>query len=119
MSNIPLYIGVKDLKSVTYFTLLPLFVKWSKNHALSINDLWLHFKEWVKLIPLGPDDEDINVISSKFFQPKGKLKVLHFQSNKVLDLYLEISYEVYTQVLECLEWKGTGRVLNVIAISSA
>ena len=35
--------------------------------------------------------------------PKGKLKVLQFQSNKVLELYLEISHETYSEVLDHLE----------------
>ncbi|KAF8510666.1 hypothetical protein BU17DRAFT_69950 [Hysterangium stoloniferum] len=74
ISNIPLHIGVRDLKAVAYFTLLPLFTKWSKNQPLSINDLWLCFKDWVELIPLGSDNEDIN-----------------------------ISYESYTKALDCLE----------------
>jgi hypothetical protein len=103
VSNIPLHIGVQDLKAVAYFTLLPLYSRWSKDHSLSIDDLRLRFKDWVELIPLGPDNEDINAISSKFYVPKGKSKVLQFQPNKVLDLYLEISYETYSQVLERLE----------------
>lgn len=103
ISNIPLHIGVRDLKAVAYFTLLPLFVKWSKNHALSIEDLRLRFKEWVELIPQGPDDEDINAISNKFYVPKGKSKTLQFQPSKVLDLYLEIGYETYSRVMEHLE----------------
>ena len=103
ISNIPLHIGVEDLKAVAYFTLLPLFIKWSKNHTLSIEDLRLRFKDWVELISQGPDDEDVNAITNKFFVPKGKSKVPQFQPNKVLDLFLEIGYETYSRVLEHLE----------------
>jgi hypothetical protein len=63
----------------------------------------LRFKDWVELIPLGPDNEDINAILNKFYVPKGKSKVLQFQANKVLELYLEIGYETYSGVLERLE----------------
>ena len=101
--NIPLHIGVKDLKAVAYFTLLPPFTNWSKYYMLPVNKLRLRFKDWVELIPLGPDNEDINAISSKFYVPKGKSKVLQFQSNKVLELYLEISHETYSEVLDHLE----------------
>ncbi len=73
---------MKDLKAIAYFTLLPLFSKWSKEFPLSVNDLQLRFKDWVELIPLGPKDEDVNAISSKFFIPKGKSKALQFQPNK-------------------------------------
>ena len=97
ISNIPLYIGVRDLKIIAYFTLLPLFLKWSKDQPLSIDNLQLRFKDWVELIPLGSGEEDVNAISSKFFVPKGKSKVLQFQRNKVLDLYLEMTYEMYSQ----------------------
>jgi hypothetical protein len=100
ISNIPLYIGVRDLKTIAYFTLLPLFVKWSKNQPLSIDDLRLRFKDWVELIAQGPGDEDVNAISNKFFMPKGKTKVLQFQRNKVLDLYLEMAYDTYSQILD-------------------
>jgi hypothetical protein len=63
----------------------------------------LRFKDWVELISQGPDDEDINAITNKFYVPKGKSKALQFQPNKVLDLYLEIGYETYNRVLERLE----------------
>ena len=77
-------------------------MKWSKDYLLSLDDLWLRSKEWVELIPLGLGDEDINAISNKFFAPKGKSKVMQFQSNKVLALYLELGYEQYCKVLDCL-----------------
>ena len=38
---------------------------WSKDYTLAIEDLWLHFKDWVELIPAGPDNEDVGAISSK------------------------------------------------------
>jgi hypothetical protein len=105
VSNIPLHIGVKDLKAIAYFTLLPLFSKWSKQFPLSIDDLQLRFKDWVELIPLGDKDngEDVNAISSKFFVPKGKSKALQFQPNKVLDLYLELSNDRYREILDHLD----------------
>jgi hypothetical protein len=95
---------VKNLKAIAYFTLLPLFSKWSKEFPLSIDDLQLRFKDWVELIPLGPGkDEDVNAISSKFFVPKGKSKALQFQPNKVLDLYLELSNERYREISDHLD----------------
>jgi hypothetical protein len=91
------------LKTITYYTLLPLFMKWSKEYPLSLDNLRLRTKEWVELIPLGPDNEDINAISSKFFAPKGKSKVIQFQPNKVLTLYLELGHEQYRKVLDRLD----------------
>jgi hypothetical protein len=86
-----------------YYTLLPLFTEWSKDYPLSLEDLRLRTKEWVELIPLGPGDEDVNAISNKFFAPKGKSKVMQFQSNKVLALYLELGYKQYGKVLDHLD----------------
>ena len=40
VSNIPIYISVQELKRITYFTLLPPFMKWSKKGCtLAIEDL--------------------------------------------------------------------------------
>lgn len=39
ISNIPVYIGVRELKTIAYFTLLPLFAKWSKDDSLALEDL--------------------------------------------------------------------------------
>ena len=94
---------MKDLKAIAYFTLLPLFSKWSKEYPLSIDDLQLRFKDWVELIPLGPKDGDVNAISNKFFVPKGKSKALQFQPNKVLDLYLELSHDRHREILDHLD----------------
>ena len=35
--------------------------------------------------------------------PKGKSKTLQFQLNKVLVLCLELEYEMYCQIQECIE----------------
>ncbi len=114
VSNIPLHIGVKDLKAIAYFTLLPLFSKWSKEFPLSVNDLQLRFKDWIELIPLGPKDKDVNAISSKFFVPKGKSKALQFQPNKVLDLYLELSNDRYHEILDYLDDIENDAVCHII-----
>ena len=86
-----------------YFTLLPLFMKWSKDYTLVIEDLWLRFKDWVELIPAGPDNEDVGAISSKFFLPKEKSKMIQFHPNKVLELYLELAYDKYAEIQNYLE----------------
>lgn len=78
-------------------------MKWSKDHPLMLDDLRLRTKEWVELVPLGPGSEDINAISSKFFAPKGKSRIIQFQSNKVLPVYLELGYEKYCNVLNRLD----------------
>ena len=67
ISNIPLNIGVGHLKAVVYFTILPLFLKWSHDYPLSINDIKLHNKNWVELLPKGLGNEDLNAIESEFF----------------------------------------------------
>jgi hypothetical protein len=103
VSNIPVYIGIQELKRITYFTLLPPFMKWSQGYILAIEDLQLCSKDWVELIPAGPDNEDVGAISSKFFILKGKSKTIQFHPNKVLELYLELAYDKYAEVQNRLE----------------
>ena len=103
ISNIPVYIGVQELKHIAYFTLLPPFTKWSKDYNLAMEALRLQFEDWVELIPVGPGNKDMGAITSKFFLPKGKSKMIQFQSKKVLELYLELAYDRYTEILVHLE----------------
>jgi hypothetical protein len=99
ISNIPVHIGIQELKNIAYLTLLPPFIKWSKNDFLNTSDLCLRFKDWMELIPLGSSNEDVDAISSKFFLPKGKSKTIQFHPNKVLELYLELIFDRYAEVL--------------------
>jgi hypothetical protein len=98
ISNIPLNIGVTDLKSVAYFTILPIFVKWSHDYPLSIENVKLRYKNWVEMLPKGPGDEDKNAIESEFYTIKGKAKTRQFLPNKVLDIYLGISYSMRCEI---------------------
>ena len=118
ISDIPVYIGVQELKSITYFTLLPLFKQWSKNDTLSLEDLRLRFKNWVELVPLGTGDEDVNAISSKFFSPKGKSKTIQFHPGKGLELYLELAYSRYAEILLRLEEleEGLVRIFHFVTV---
>lgn len=78
-------------------------MKWSKGYTLAIKDLWLRFKDWVELIPAGPNNEDVSAILSKKLLLKGKSKMIQFNSNKVLELYLELPYDKYAEILKYLD----------------
>ena len=43
------------------------------------------------------------MISAKFFQLKERSKGIQFNPNKVLELYLELAYNWYAEILRCLE----------------
>lgn len=103
ISNIPLHIGVSHLKAIAYFTILPLFQKWSHNFSLSIDDVKLRNKNWVEMLPKGHGDEDVNAIESEFFTFKGKAKTRQYLPNKVLDLYLGISYAKRSEIDNYIE----------------
>ncbi|KAF8233820.1 hypothetical protein L208DRAFT_1377117 [Tricholoma matsutake] len=45
----------------------------------------------------------MGTISAKFFLPKGKSKTIQFTPNKVLELYLELAYNRYAEILGHLE----------------
>lgn len=57
-----------------------------------MDDVKLRNKSWVEMLPKGPGDEDVDAIESEFFTFKGKAKTCQYLPNKVLDLYLGISY---------------------------
>jgi hypothetical protein len=52
---------------------------------------------------VGPGDEDVNAIASKFFLPKGKMKTVQFKANSKLELYLELAHDRYTEILARIE----------------
>jgi hypothetical protein len=105
ISSIPLHIGVSHFKAIVYFTILPLFLKWSNKYPLSMDDVKLHNKNWVKMLLKGPGNENVDAIKSKVFTFKGKVKTCQYLLNKVLDLYLGISYakqnEIDNYIEEC------------------
>jgi hypothetical protein len=107
IGNIPVHIGVRALKAVTYYTLLPLFIEWSKGYLLVIDNVRLRSKDWVEMIApgQGDDSEDADAISNQFFvEKKGKSKGHpQFQRNKVLPVYIELIYKEYLKVMDHLE----------------
>lgn len=101
-----MHIGVKALKAVTYYTLLPLFIDWSKGYVIVIDKVRLRSKEWVEMIPQGQgdSDDDVDAISSHFYvEKRGKSKGPQFQRNKVLPVYIELMHKEYVKVMDRLE----------------
>jgi hypothetical protein len=80
-----------------------MFLKWSHDYPLSINDVKLRSKNWVELLPKGCEDEDMNAIENEFFTLKGKAKTRQFLPNKVLDLYLGISHLLRNEIENHIE----------------
>ena len=113
ITNIPLSIGVSHLKVVTYLTILPLFLKWSHNYPLSIDDVKLRSKNWVELLLKGSGDEDVNAIISDFFTCKGNAKTCQFLPNKVLDLYLGISHSLRNEIENHIEESENHDIISV------
>jgi hypothetical protein len=113
ITNIPLTIGVGHLKVVTYFTILPLFLKWSHNYPLSIDNVKLRSKNWVELLPKGSGDEDANAIETEFFTLKGKAKTRQFLPNKVLELYLGISHSLRNEIEDHIEESENHDIISV------
>ena len=56
-----------------------------------MDDVKLHNKNWVELLPKDPGDEDVDAIESEFFTLKGKAKTCQYFPNKVLDFTLELA----------------------------
>lgn len=55
------------------------------------------------MLPKGPGNEDVNAIESEFFTFKGKSKTRQYLPNKVLDIYLGISYVKRTEIDNYIE----------------
>ena len=62
------------------------------------------------MLPKGPGNEDVNAIESEFFTLKGKAKTRHYLPNKVLDLYLGISYMKRCEIDDYIEEYNTNSV---------
>jgi len=45
VNNVPIHIGVQDLKMITFLILCPLFLKWSKDYFISIDEVHLCNKD--------------------------------------------------------------------------
>ena len=100
VSNIPVHIGVNDLKFIAYHAVLPYFLKWSKNFLLPFDDCELLTKLWVELVP---KTLDVDAIADKFFDLKGKNKTTRvFSAKQGINLYFAISHEKFESILEHL-----------------
>ena len=102
INNIPIHIGVKDLKDICFLTLLPIFIMWSKGAELTVNETKLCMKDWVELRPL-PGGLDVDAIAAKFFVAQGKSKTVQFYAGKGIELYLELLHEKHLDILQHLE----------------
>jgi hypothetical protein len=69
------------------------------------------------MLPKGFGDEDVNAIEADFFTLKGKSKTRQFVSNKVLDLYLGISFplrnEIEIHIEETEESELNNKIISV------
>ena len=99
VNNIPVHIGLSNLKHILYHALLPQFLEWTKGFPLSIEEFELRDKNWVKLVPRQPD---IDVIADQFFEAKAKSKVKVFSAKKSADLSLCVKNEKYQEILQHL-----------------
>jgi hypothetical protein len=106
INNVPVHIGVQDLKKIAFLTLHPPFLKWSKEAHLSIDELHFHNKDWVELVPL-PGTPDVDAIAAKFFLAKGKARNIQFHAGKVV-VFLEIAHEKYTEIVARIDELETG-----------
>ena len=80
-----------------------MFLKWSHDYPLTLDNVKLRFKNWVEMLPKGPGDEDVNAIESEFFTVRGKSKTRTFLPNKVLELYLTISHSLRNEIENYVE----------------
>ena len=103
ISNVPVHIGVQSLKAIAFLTAHPLFLKWSKDaFHISVDDVRLRSKDWVEMVAI-PGVPDVDAIAQKFFVAKGKSKIPQFQAGKGTEVFLELEYEKYQEIMTYLE----------------
>ncbi|KAF8907004.1 hypothetical protein CPB84DRAFT_1959743 [Gymnopilus junonius] len=101
--NIPVHIGVEDLKILSFYTALPSFHIWSFDYPLDIQNIKLRDKNWVEFVPRAIDDRD--AISDQFFiSIGGKTKGKKFKTGQA-KLILELDYKVYQKIIQYREQK--------------
>jgi hypothetical protein len=94
-----------------------LFLKWSHDYLLLIDDVKLRNKNWVEMLPKGLGDEDVDAIESEFFTFKGKAKTRQYMPNKVLELYLGISHAKRTEIDNHIE-EFKSKLSNTLEITT-
>ena len=102
--NIPVHVGVQELKFICFYTALPLYLQWSGGCPLSIQEVQMRDKQWVEMIPRIPDKD---AISDKFLVNVGsKVAKKKFRPGQI-DINHPISYEKYEVMLDYRETKNT------------
>ena len=95
---VPVHVGAYQLKYVCYLTVLHKFLEWSRGVPLDMSEICLRNKLWVLIEPLN-GVADVDAVSKKFFQPRGKNKMILFHPGTGVDLCLEISLDKYIEAL--------------------
>ncbi|KAH7904510.1 hypothetical protein BJ138DRAFT_1019060 [Hygrophoropsis aurantiaca] len=112
IGNIPVHIGARDLKTIVYVTLHPMFVKWSLGLTFTLDHEDVHLrlgKSWLEIHPRVVGD-DIDAIATHFISQtaKGGTK---FKPGK-LELHLEISKELYNEAQTRIDHASEGLPLD-------
>jgi hypothetical protein len=106
ISNVPACIGACNLKDIVFVSLLPQFSEWLKQFLLSVDNVCLHHRNWVEIIPnLVQGVDNVNAIAEKFFVlkwGKNKSEARTFQSSDIM-VYLELPLKKYHKILEHIE----------------
>ncbi|KAJ7630219.1 hypothetical protein FB45DRAFT_832782 [Roridomyces roridus] len=99
MNNVPVNIGVRDLKELVRILLLPQIISWVRGYDLSTVDFTLRKEHWIELVAQHPD---VNAIAEDFFvtkaNPRG-LQTRTFSNKHPAKLYLGIDNPTYNTIL--------------------
>ena len=101
VGNVPVHVGARDLKQLSFVTIGPKFAVWSKNYPLLLDGVILRSKNWVEIIPkFSGQDDDVDAIKDHFYRPRGRAKTVSFNAGSGIEVYLEIEHEKYLEILE-------------------
>ena len=98
MGDIPVHIGVRDLKLTGILAVAHKYTKWTNGLILRVDDVELRSATWEEYLPRAEGANDIDAIASRFFKiVRGKRKFE--RGKKPLELVLALPYDLYETAL--------------------
>ncbi|KAL4269042.1 hypothetical protein AB1N83_001843 [Pleurotus pulmonarius] len=100
IGNVPVHIGVAELKDLLFGALKERWDRYSKSFPLHAGDVTMRCKDWT---PMRVSEPDVDAVLHYFQKKKGKNLVIEVKENKKNIVYLEVPMEIINQVLTLLE----------------
>ena len=109
VDDVPVHIGAVDLKNLLYSQILPVWLAYTEQFPLDIEEIMMRTKDWVEIHPLNPDRDVI----ARQFRRTGKNGGITFKTGRCL-INFHIPNKIYNQYLNYAERKDEERLNNIV-----